>query len=111
MFDHQARANTSGRTTKAHRSAGGADPASPDANREMSGLSGVRATIEYARRQSDKPYWPLGLCIAWVISQDLVEAVKLFARRRLALQYDRNEWANARTELMNRLGPGRKQLL
>ena len=106
---HQARANTSGPTTKAHRKAGRADPPSRNANLEVRRWSAVRATIVFGRRQSDKPFWPLGLCIAWVMSQDLVHAVKLFARRRLGLQYDRDEWATARTKLMNRLGEGRIQ--
>jgi hypothetical protein len=106
---HQAKANTSGPTTKAHRKAGRADHRSQNANLEVRRWSAVRATIVFARRQSDKPFWPLGLCIAWLMSQDLVQAVKLFARLRLGLQYDRDEWATARTKLMNRLGEGRIQ--
>ena len=106
---HQARANTSGPTTKPHRGARRADPPSRDANWQASRWSEVRATIVFARRQSDKPFWPLGLCIAWVMRHDLVQAVKLFARRRLGLQYDRDEWATARTKLQNRLGEGRIQ--
>ena len=83
----------------------------PQAGTQTGGkpVSEVRATIVFARRQSDKPFWPLGLCIAWVMRHDLVQAVKLFARRRLGLQYDRDEWATARTKLMNRLGEGRIQ--
>jgi hypothetical protein len=95
------------------RGASGADPKGWDPSEAMdatdaqpSRVSGVRATIVFARQQSDRPHWPLGLCIAWVMSQDLAQGVKLFIRRRLGLQYDRDQWASARTKLMNRLGEG-----
>jgi len=68
--------------------------------------SGVRSTIVYACQKADNPFWPIGLCIAWVARQNTAGAIKLFARRRVKRSFQSAEWANARTRLVNGLGAG-----
>ena len=69
--------------------------------------SGRRIDLAYAREQWNEPYWPIGLCIAWVIERDKDRAIGTFARRltgdgSIAIE----GWPIAREELKRGLGAG-----
>ncbi len=50
----------------------------------------VRATVTYALGQIDDPYWPIGLCVAWVIGREKSKAVRLYSRHRVFAEGETN---------------------
>ena len=47
---------------------------------------GKGVVTAYARQQLDGPYWPIGLCVAWVLGPDPSTAADLYARHRLGTE-------------------------
>jgi hypothetical protein len=48
-------------------------------------LERVGPAIAYARERSEDSSWPIGLCVAWALRQDVSEALVLYARHRVGL--------------------------
>jgi hypothetical protein len=68
----------------------------------------VRATVTWALGQIDDPYWPIGLCVAWVPGREKSKAVRLYSRRCVfAEARPIKHWADARTTLLRALAGGR----
>jgi hypothetical protein len=60
---------------------------------------------EYARQQVLKPFWPIGLCVAWILKREEGPAAQCFARHRLGTEMRPVEgWREATTTLVNALG-------
>src|SRR5271166_5413581 len=71
---------------------------------------GRSVATAYARQQLEGPYWPIGLCVAWVLGPDPASAEDLFARHRLATDLRPIDgWAEARTTLVRALEAGRME--
>jgi hypothetical protein len=66
---------------------------------------GLPATLAYARRREDAPFWPLGLCIAWVVERDLSRAAESLTRHRVGLRPIEG-WPEARDEVIRALQAG-----
>jgi hypothetical protein len=70
------------------------------------------ATIAYARRQLEGTYWPIGLCIAWIMSADADAAVVLYARHRVGTQLTCVDgWGEAQMKLVRELEAGQVEAL
>jgi len=68
---------------------------------------GVSTAEAHARQQIENPYWPIGLCVAWMLGRGQSEAVRLYARHRLGMEVRQVEgWADARTKLLYALAGG-----
>lgn len=66
----------------------------------------------YAQRLSEDPFWPIGLCVAYVLGGDPSEATQLYARHRLGngvIHVD--GWVGARTSLLRALTAGKIEAL
>ena len=73
---------------------------------------GMGAMMVYAQRLSEDPFWPIGLCVAWVLGGDPSEATQLYARHRLGngvIHVD--GWVGARTSLLRALTAGKIEAL
>jgi hypothetical protein len=58
----------------------------------------------YAREKSKEPFWPIGLCVAWVLHPDISEAAMLFARHRMGLGVrEVDGWREAQATIKNAL--------
>ena len=69
---------------------------------------GMGAMMIYAQRLSDDPFWPIGLCVAWLLGRDRPEGVRLYARHRLGIGViPVVGWADARTSLLRGLATAR----
>ena len=65
------------------------------------------AAIAYAREQLEGPYWPIGLCIAWIMSADPDAAVELYARHRVGMELTPVDgWGEAQMKLVRELKAG-----
>jgi hypothetical protein len=70
------------------------------------------ATIVYARRQLQGTYWPIGLCIAWIMSADPDAAVVLYARHRVGTELTSVDgWGEAQMKLVRELEAGQVEAL
>jgi hypothetical protein len=68
---------------------------------------GKRATFARADRETEESFWPIGLCIAWVLKRGRAQAVEAYVQHRLEMGIRKNEdWAKARTELIRALQSG-----
>ncbi len=65
------------------------------------------ATREYARRRTRSSYWPVGVCISWLLTRDLDEAVRRYARHQHwgEARAD-DDWGGARERLIEALKAG-----
>src|SRR5271155_1298678 len=41
--------------------------------------------VARARQRSEDPFWPIGLCVAWVLGRGRSEAVRAYAQHRVGL--------------------------
>ena len=72
----------------------------------------MRMTITYALGQIDEPFWPIGLCIAWVRGRGKSKAALFFARRMVFGEArPSKDWADARTMLLRALAGSRVSAL
>jgi hypothetical protein len=70
------------------------------------------ATISYARRQLEGTYWPIGLCIAWIMSADPDAAVVFYARHRVGTELTCVDgWGEAQMKLVRELEVGQVEAL
>jgi len=68
---------------------------------------GRSVATAHARQQLDGPYWPIGLCVAWVLGLDPSTAADLYAEHRLGMELlPLDGWAEARTTLLPALAGG-----
>src|ERR1700677_4915158 len=66
------------------------------------------ATMIYAQRLSEEPFWPIGLCVAWVRGRDALEVVGLYAQHHLGMGViPVDGWVDARTSLLRALAAGK----
>jgi hypothetical protein len=66
------------------------------------------APVARARQRSEDPFWPVGLCIAWVLGRGRSEAVELYARHRVGLGVrEVDGWREAQTAVLRALASGR----
>jgi hypothetical protein len=66
------------------------------------------APVARARQRSEDPFWPVGLCIAWVLARGRSEAVELYARHRVGLGVrEVDGWREAQTAVLRALASGR----
>ena len=72
------------------------------------GLKGtLGSTIQYALDATRNPYWPIGLCISWILTRELDAAAKRYARHRLwAEARSADGWSDALKVLVRRLAVG-----
>jgi hypothetical protein len=69
---------------------------------------GMGAMMIYARRVSEDPFWPIGLCVAWVRGRDAPEVARLYAQHRLGIGViPVDGWVNAETSLHFALATGK----
>jgi hypothetical protein len=68
---------------------------------------GYRVTAPYAREQLQEAYWPIGLCIAWVLKRSHDEASEAYAHHRVGIGLAPIAgWTDARTALIRALAAG-----
>jgi hypothetical protein len=73
---------------------------------------GMKATKTYALERSKDPFWPIGLCVAWVLVRDPSKAVRLYARHRLGIGViPVRGWIDARASLLRALAAGKVKAL
>jgi len=75
-----------------------------DSNSQMRNQmeEGKGVATAHARQQLDRPYWPIGLCVAWVLGPDPTTAADLYANHRLGTELlPLDGWAEARTTLLH----------
>ena len=73
---------------------------------------GRSVATAHARQQLDGPYWPIGLCVAWVLGPDPSTAADLYAEHRLGMELlPLDGWSEARTTLLQALAAGRIEAL
>jgi hypothetical protein len=75
---------------------------------ERNFAEGKSTALAHAHRESEESFWPIGLCIAWVLKRGRSPAVEVYAHHRLWMGVRQIEgWAGARTELIRALQAGR----
>ncbi len=73
---------------------------------------GMGMAKKYADKLIGDPFWPIGLCVAWVLGRDPSEAAQLYARRRLGMSVIHvDDWVRARTSLLRALTRGKIEAL
>ena len=72
------------------------------------GLKGtLGSTIQYALEATRNPYWPIGLCISWILTRELDAAAKRYARHRLWTEgWSADGWSDTLKALVRRLATG-----
>jgi hypothetical protein len=69
-------------------------------------VEGLPAILTYARQQEGSGFWPLGLCIAWVLGRELSQAAEIFARHRAGMEHGPGSWPEALDEVVRGLQAG-----
>ena len=73
---------------------------------------GMGVTKKYADKLIGDPFWPIGLCVAWVPGGDPSDASQLYARHRLGMGVIHVDgWVGARTSLLRALAGGKIEAL
>jgi hypothetical protein len=73
---------------------------------------GMGVNKKYADKLIGDPFWPIGLCVAWVLGGGLSEAAQLYARHRLGMGVIHvDDWVRARTSLLRALTGGKIEAL
>ena len=73
---------------------------------------GMKVTKTYALERSKDPFWPIGLCVAWVLGRDPSKATRIYARHRLGIGVIHVKgWIDARTSLLRALAAGKIEAL
>ena len=63
--------------------------------------------FQYALEATRNPYWPIGLCISWILTRELDAAAKRYARHRLWTEArSADGWSDALKALVRRLAAG-----
>ena len=72
------------------------------------GLKGtLNSTFQHAFELTPNPYWPIGLCISWILTRELDAAAKRYARHRLWSEArSADGWSDALKVLVRRLAAG-----
>jgi hypothetical protein len=69
---------------------------------------GMGVNKKYADKLIGDAFWPIGLCVAWVLGGDPSEAAQLYARHRLGMGVIHvDDWVRARTSLLRALTGGK----
>jgi hypothetical protein len=70
--------------------------------------NGMVVNKKHADKLMGDPFWPIGLCVAWVLGGDPSEAAELYARHRLGMGVIHVDgWVRARTSLLRALTGGK----
>jgi hypothetical protein len=73
---------------------------------------GMGVAKKYADKLIGDAFWPIGLCVAWVLGGDPSEAAQLYARHRLGMGVIHvDDWVRARTSLLRALTEGKIEAL
>jgi hypothetical protein len=73
---------------------------------------GMGVAKKYADKLIGDSFWPIGLCVAWVLGGDPSEAAQLYARHRLGMGVIHvDDWVRARTSLLRALTAGKIEAL
>src|ERR1700722_5219252 len=69
---------------------------------------GMGVAKKYADKLIGDSFWPIGLCVAWVLGGDPSEAAQLYARHRLGMGVIHvDDWVRGRTSLLRALTGGK----